>query len=41
MVAAVEKTRKSEKYQGLPAGHMFLPEAIETLEAFGPVAQIP
>ena len=36
MVAAEAEARKSEKYQGLPAGQMNSPAAIETLGVFGP-----
>ena len=35
-VAAAAEERKSEKYRGLPPGHMFSPIAIETLGAIGP-----
>ena len=35
-VAATAEERKSEKYRGLPPGHMFSPIAIETLGAIGP-----
>ena len=35
-VAATAEERKSEKYQGIPPGHMFSPIAIETLGAIGP-----
>jgi len=35
-VAAVAEDRKSEKYRGLPSGHIFSPVAIESLGAIGP-----
>jgi len=32
----VAEDRKSEKYRGLPSGHIFSPVAIESLGAIGP-----